>query len=211
VTSGTTGTGGTFGAGGTGGAAIGGILLAGGASSRFGGRKLLHPLPDGTPIGVAAWRNLRAALEGTVVVVREGDDELATLMAGAGAPVVRCQDARLGMGHSLVCGVRALESAGGWVVALADMPRVRPQTIAAIAERLRAGARIALPVCNGQRGHPVGFAASCRDELLALSGDSGARALLERHAAEVVRVPVDDPGIVEDVDTLEDAARIRDR
>jgi molybdenum cofactor cytidylyltransferase len=197
--------------GGSSSAVIGGILLAGGAGSRFGGRKLLYPLPDGTPIGVAAWRNLRAALAGSVAVVRAGDDELATLFAGAGAPVVRCEDAHLGMGHSLACGVRALEHAGGWVVALADMPRVHPQTIAAVAERLRAGARIALPVWNGRRGHPVGFAAACRDELLALSGDSGARALLERHAAEVVRVPVDDPGIVEDVDTPADAERLNNR
>jgi molybdenum cofactor cytidylyltransferase len=158
---------------------------------------------------VAAWQSARGA-RGSVVVVRADDDELATLFADAGARVIRCEDARLGMGHSLVCGVRALESAGGWVLALADMPRVRPQTIAAVAECLQAGARIAVPVWNGQRGHPVGFAASYRDELLALSGDSGARALLERHAGEVVRVPMDDPGIVEDVDTPEDAARIRD-
>lgn len=189
---------------------IAGILLAGGAGSRFGGRKLLHPLADGTPIGLAAWRNLRAVLEGSVAVVREGDDELARLLTDDSATVIRCRDARLGMGHSLVCGVHALEEASGWVVALADMPRVQPQTIARIADRLRVGARIAVPVWDGQRGHPVGFARSCRDELLALTGDSGARALLERHAAEVVWTPVDDPGIVEDVDTREDAARLRD-
>jgi molybdenum cofactor cytidylyltransferase len=192
------------------GAAVGGILLAAGAGSRFGGRKLLHALPDGTPLGVAAWRALRAALENAVVVVREGDEELAALMENAGARVIRCRDARLGMAHSLICGVHALETAAGWVVALADMPRVRPETIAALAQRLRAGARIAVPVWNGQRGHPVGFAASCRDELLALSGDNGARALLERHAADVARVPVDDSGIVQDVDTLDDAARLRE-
>jgi molybdenum cofactor cytidylyltransferase len=189
---------------------IAGILLAGGAGSRFGGRKLLHPLADGTPIGLAAWRNLRAVLEGSVAVVRDGDDELARLLTDDSAAVIRCRDARLGMGHSLVCGVRALEEATGWVVALADMPRVQPQTIARIADRLRVGARIAVPVWDGRRGHPVGFAGSCRDELLALTGDSGARALLERHAAEVVWMPVDDPGIVEDVDTREDAARLRD-
>jgi molybdenum cofactor cytidylyltransferase len=113
------------------------------------------------------------------------------------------------MGHSLVCGVRALTHAAGWIVALADMPRVRPETIATLVARLRAGARIAVPVWDGRRGHPVGFSASCRDELLALRGDSGARALLERHAADVVRVPVDDPGVVQDVDTLEDAARLK--
>ena len=189
---------------------IAAILLAGGAGTRFGGGKLLHPLPDGTPLGAAAWHNLRAAVERCVVVVRTGDDELATRLRAAGADVHECAQARLGMGHSLVCGVRALADAQGWIVALADMPRVRPGTIAAIAQRLAAGARIVVPVYRGQRGHPVGFAAALREELLALHGDSGARALLERHAEQVERLPVDDPGILQDVDTREDAARLNE-
>jgi len=184
------------------------VLLAGGAGTRFGGRKLLHPLPDGTPLGVAAWRNLHEAVEPVVVVVRAGDVDLAARFAAEGATVIECAHAHRGMGHSLACGVQALAGAGAWIVALADMPRVRPSTIRALADRLAAGARIVLPVWDGQRGHPVGFALSLRAELLALRGDRGARALLQRHAADVERVPVDDPGIVQDVDTLEDAARL---
>jgi len=187
---------------------LGAILLAGGAGTRFGGGKLLHPLADGTAVGIAAWRNLRAAVERSVVVVRSEDAALAARFSAERAIVVECAQAHLGMGHSLVCGVRALADARGWIVALGDMPRVRPSTILALAQRLAAGARIVVPVWDGQRGHPVGFAASLREELLALSGDSGARMLLQRHAAEVERVPVDDPGILQDVDTREDLARL---
>jgi CTP:molybdopterin cytidylyltransferase MocA len=56
-----------------------GILLAAGAAKRFGGGKLLHPLPDGTPLGVAAARNLAMALPGVLAVVRPGDSALAAM------------------------------------------------------------------------------------------------------------------------------------
>lgn len=188
--------------------AIAGVLLAGGAARRFGGGKLLHPLPSGVPIGVAAWRNLEAALPRTVVVVRTGDDALAACFREAGAQVVVSPDAENGMGHSLVSGVAATADAGGWVVALADMPNVDPRTIAAVAEAIGRGARIALPIHRGERGHPVGFDARCRADLLTLSGDSGARALLQRYADEVVKLETGDPGVVQDIDTLEDAERV---
>jgi molybdenum cofactor cytidylyltransferase len=189
-------------------ASIAGILLAAGAARRFGGAKLLHLLPDGRPIGVAAWEHLRCALDRTVVVVRPGDDAVARCYRDAGAQVVVSPDAERGMGHSLASGVAATPDAPGWIIALADMPNVRSQTIAAVAAAIGRGARIALPVYRSERGHPVGFSAVCRDELLALSGDSGARALLQRHAEEVAKVEVDDPGVLQDVDTREDAARI---
>jgi molybdenum cofactor cytidylyltransferase len=189
---------------GPGATAITGILLAAGAGSRFGGRKLLHPLPDGTPIGVAALRTLVQAIHRVVVVVRAGDAELAGCFAREGAHVLECADAVDGMGHSLAAAVRAEADAAGWIVALGDMPRVAARTIESVAAALEAGARIAVPVCRGERGHPVGFAASCRDELLALRGDAGARSILQRYAADVVRVEVDDPGILQDVDTASD-------
>jgi molybdenum cofactor cytidylyltransferase len=187
---------------------IAGVLLAGGAARRFGGGKLLHSLADGTPIGIAAWRNLRAALPRTVVVVRAGDDTLAERFRAAGASVTVSADAEKGMGHSLASGVAATSDAAGWLVALADMPCVDPRTIARIAQAVQDGARIALPVHRGTRGHPVGFDARCRDDLLVLTGDAGARTLLQRHADDVVRLEVDDPGVLQDVDTRADAERI---
>ncbi len=183
-----------------------GILLAAGAGSRFGGGKLLHPLADGTPIGVAALRNLAQVLPRTLVVVRPGDDDLAALLGREGARVIECARAVDGMGHSLAAAVEADAQGDGWVVALGDMPRVDPCSIEAVVGALAAGARVAVPMYHGKRGHPVGFAASCREALLALHGDAGARGVLQGYATEVVNVEVDDPGILQDVDTVEDLA-----
>jgi molybdenum cofactor cytidylyltransferase len=188
--------------------AIAGVLLAGGAARRFGGGKLLHPLANGVPIGIAAWRHLLAALPDSVVVVRAGDDALIERFASEHAQVVVSEHAEKGMGHSLVSGIRATSDAGGWVVALADMPHVDPSTVSAVADALRNGARIALPLYRGERGHPVGFAASCKPDLLALSGDRGARTLLQRYAGEVLELELTDPGVLQDIDTRQDAERI---
>lgn len=184
-----------------------GILLAAGAARRFGGGKLLHPLADGTPLGVAAARNLRAALDDVVAVVRPGDDALAEALAAAGCAVSVCAAAVNGMGASLAHGVGLRRAADGWVVALADMPAIRPATIRAVAAALAGGALLAAPVCGGRRGHPVGIAARFRDALLALDGDAGARDIVAAHRAQLVLVECDDPGVLLDVDTPADVPR----
>jgi molybdenum cofactor cytidylyltransferase len=89
-------------------------------------------------------------------------------------------------------------------VALADMPWIAPTTIARVADAVRKGAVIAAPFHDGQRGHPVGFAPVLRDALLALTGDDGARAVLARHRASLVRIDVDDAGVLRDIDRPSD-------
>lgn len=183
--------------------AFAGILLAAGAGSRFGGGKLLHPL-DGVAIGVRAARNMLAAGLTVTAVVRPGNDELRRLLEAAGCTVTECANAAEGMGVSLAHVIAHTRDAGGWVVALADMPRIRPETIRCITDAVRAGATLAAPTYHGERGHPVGFSATLRDELLACHGDEGARSVLKRHHAEIQLVPVDDPGVVFDIDRRED-------
>lgn len=187
---------------------IAGILLAAGAGTRFGGRKLLYPLVGGTSVGVAALRNLHSALPRVVTVVRPGDDELRQLLVRERVPIIECAKADRGMGHSLAAGVAAEPDADGWVIALGDMPHVRPGTIRAVAQALEQGAELVVPVFAGQRGHPVGFGRRFRDHLLSLSGDAGARAVLTTYASAVHQLEVDDPGVVQDVDTPADAARL---
>ncbi|HET9699539.1 MAG TPA: nucleotidyltransferase family protein [Burkholderiales bacterium] len=185
---------------------LSGVFLAAGRSSRFGADKLLHPLADGTPMAVAALRSLRAAVPAVVAVLRRDDDALARLLEYEGARVSACPRAGEGMGASLAWGVAQAAGADGWLVALADMPFIRPPTVAGVARALERGAPIAAPVHAGRRGHPVGFAAALREELLALGGDQGARALLIRHAAAVVAVECDDPGVLLDIDEPADLA-----
>ncbi len=184
---------------------IAGILLAAGSGSRFGGAKLLHRLGDGTPIGVASLRNLRKALPDVIAVVRAGDDELSKLLESEGIVVKDCEDAYLGMAHSLACAIRASMSARAWVIALGDMPYVAPATISTDARHVAQPGGIVVPAYRGKRGHPVGFGSSFRAELLSLEGDEGARSVVKRHARAVEIIDCDDPGILRDIDTPGDA------
>jgi molybdenum cofactor cytidylyltransferase len=188
-------------------APIAALLLAGGAGSRFGGGKLLHPLADGVAIGAHAARNLYASGLGVIAVVPAGDFPLADLLEQEGCEVTMCARTGRGMGASLAHGVEHTRSAGGWIIALADMPAIRPETIRRIAAALEEGAVIVAPVYQGTRGHPVGFAGKLRDELTALDGDSGARAVIERHRESVTLLETDDPGVLYDVDRKSDLDR----
>jgi len=186
---------------------IAGVLLAAGSGSRFGGGKLLARLADGTPVGVRSARALRAAVDRALAVVRPGDGELAALLEAEGFEVLPFADAAEGMGASLAFGVAAIPDAGGWLVALADMPWVRPETVSAVAGLLRGGALIAAPARGGRRGHPVGFGHSLISELTGLRGDRGAREVLTRHADSILLLDVDDDGILFDVDELDDISK----
>lgn len=177
-----------------------GILLAAGTGSRFGANKLLHPLEDGVPLALHAARSLRAALGEVVAVVRDVHGEVARLLSAEGLRVACCERAAEGMGASIACGVAAASGAAGWVIGLADMPFVRPGTVAAVAAALGAGATIAAPVHDGRRGHPVGFSHRFRDDLRVLTGDVGARGLLGAYAEQVLLIECGDAGVLMDVD-----------
>lgn len=177
-----------------------GILLAAGSSQRFGADKRLHPLADGTPMALASARRLAQACARTVVVIRPGDTVLASLLAAEGLETVVCRDAARGMGHSLSCGITASAEAGGWLLALADMPYIEPASYAAVLSSLQGGASLTRPAYRGKLGHPVGFSADHLPELLALTGDQGGKAILEAHWDKLQYCPVDDPGVLKDID-----------
>lgn len=195
---------------------IRGLLLCGGAAARFGSDKLLSVPPQRAgdrdapePIAVMAARNLIAGAGNALAVIRPGARELRAILERAGCAVVESEQCVKGIGESLAAAVAASRDAAGWIVALGDMPFVRPATVEAVRAQLEIGALVAAPLnaVTGERGHPVGFASTLRDELLALRGDYGARAVILRHHDELVPVPVDDPGIFMDIDTPEQLAR----
>lgn len=183
-----------------------GLLLAAGSATRFGSDKLLHRLLHGVPIAVQAARHLKKEIARVVAVVRPNSDHLAGLLRAEECEVVVCPNADEGMGASLAYAVRVAGAADGYLVALADMPFVRPTSIGAVRDALASGARIAAPYFRTRRGHPVGISGKFRSELEALGGDEGARQLLAAHEAELVKVPVGDPGVVRDIDKPADLA-----
>jgi molybdenum cofactor cytidylyltransferase len=185
--------------------AIVGVLLAAGSSRRFGADKLTRRLPEGGEVAVRACQNLRAGVDQVLAAVRPGDLELAQKLLAVGAEIIVCPDAGRGMGASLACGVRASSPQTlAWLVALADMPWIKPATIQAVAQAMRCGADLAAPCWQGRRGHPVGFAARHRAALSALDGDAGAKSVIDAHAERLRLIDVDDPGVVRDIDRPED-------
>ncbi|PWF43166.1 nucleotidyltransferase family protein [Massilia glaciei] len=189
-----------------------GILLAAGSGRRFdpsGTRnKLLAPLAAGQPaVVVATATAMLSVLPRVVAVVPDGAGAVAAALRELGCDVVACPDAKLGMAASLVRALRHCPTGtAGWIIALGDMPYVQAATIAALRDALDRGATIAAPVHAGRRGNPVAFGSVHLEQLLALQGDRGARAIVE--ANRVTEVPVDDPGIFQDIDTAADLERL---
>ena len=113
-----------------------------------------------------------------------------------------------GMGDSIARGVRATADAQGWLILPADLPLVQPQTLLQVATALQEHP-VAVPMWQGQQGHPVGFAAECFAALSALDGDKGASRIVQayRHMQRVHMLQVEDAGIAADIDTVDDLAR----
>jgi molybdenum cofactor cytidylyltransferase len=166
------------------------------------------------PMALRAARNAIEGTGGALAVIPPGAAALRDLLAEAGCAILESADTARGLGASLAAGVAHAPDAEGWIVALGDMPFIQPATFAAILSALRAGALIAAPIHkeSGVRGHPVGFARSLKNELLALDGDEGARSVIHRHRDSIVLISVDDEGIAIDIDTPADlrVARTRD-
>lgn len=192
------------------------IILAAGASRRFGSDKLLYPLTRrGLTMPLAA-HSLLPWIDNfgqvTVVVRPQFNSSAIELALGKASAAsirwVECADAAQGMAASLACGVRANSDACGWLIGLADMPALPSQAVASVRQALAGGAALAATALHGRRGHPVGFAAHYRAQLLALQGDTGARALLERDCGQMTLIETNDDGIFVDVDTSDDLEQL---
>ncbi len=181
-----------------------GLLLAAGSSRRFGRDKLELPLANGTPMAVAAAAGLLAVCKRTIAVVRPADERLATLLSEAGCEIVRARHAELGMGASLAAGVHASPEAEAWIVALADMPYIDRRSHQAVLSRLRSGASLVATQYQGRLGQPVGFSKQWFSQLVNLTGEQGGKTLLESHPEQLVLCPVEDKGVLLDIDTPAD-------
>jgi molybdenum cofactor cytidylyltransferase len=119
------------------------------------------------------------------------------------------------MSTSLRAGVAAVadHDVDGALVQLGDMPRVTAAHLDALVAAFDpdADATIVVPTCERKRGNPVLLGRRHFADIAQLTGDVGARALIERHADQVRLLPIDDPAILLDVDTPEALAAARAR
>lgn len=191
-----------------------GLLLAAGKGSRFdpagNQNKLLQITANGQLVAENSARNLLAVLPDSLAILSTTSsidtlELLSSTLQKTGCMLTVCPNAEQGMAASLVHGLQQSADYAGWIIALADMPYVKPDSIKKLLYTMQAGVDIGVLVYQGQRGNPVGFSRKYLDQLLALSGDQGARKLLQQYL--VTEIAVDDPGILHDIDVPEDLAK----
>ncbi len=188
------------------------LILAAGASRRMrGDDKLLRQI-EGEPL---LQRTARQAVESKAqavhVVVPAGHHEREGVLAGSGVSIVPCRDWREGMGASLRAGIAMIpEEASAVIVSLADMPDITAahynaliEAFAATASDVRSFQILRAVTASGRVGHPVLFGKAWLKELVQVSGDHGARGILQREKRDIVLVPTEGEGAVTDLDTPE--------
>jgi molybdenum cofactor cytidylyltransferase len=186
------------------------VVLAAGAGVRFGGRKLLAPF-EGDVLLAAALRSARAAPVRAVTLVTGSYAEAVAEAASRLDPAVRivhAADHAEGLAASLRAGVASLPpEVEAAFVFLGDMPRVPPAVLAPLADAVARGAPAAAPIYAGRRGNPVVLGRALFPAVLTLTGDRGARALLDGLGERLALVDSPDDGVLFDVDRPEDLRR----
>jgi molybdenum cofactor cytidylyltransferase len=191
---------------------IGGVVLAAGQSRRMGHPKLLLLL-DGRPvIHHAVSALVDAGLADVVVVVPPEHSALAEALSDLPARLAVNPAPEAGQAGSVVAGIAALSPvADAAVIALGDQPGVPRVVLVALLECYRAtGKAIVAPGYREGRGNPVLFAASVFPELIRLTGDQGARRVIDADPGRVALVPFDIP-MPPDLDTPDDYESLRAR
>ncbi len=184
----------------------GAVILAAGFSRRLPGEDKLLKTYRGRALLAHVLETVAGlGLGDAVIVTGDAGERIGQLARPWRLRRVTNDDAAAGMGGSIAAGVCALpEGLAGIFVALGDMPEVAPEDYARLAAaHEQRPERICVPVWEGRRGHPVLFGADHRDALAALSGDAGARSVLQR-AGEVVSVRAVSAGVLIDLDTHAD-------
>jgi molybdenum cofactor cytidylyltransferase len=180
------------------------IVLAAGASTRFGGIKQLVRI-DGRPLlHATVSRAVEVAGAATIVVLGANAAELAPLLTHTPATIVVNRNWREGIGSSIRAGIARLPAAcTGAMLMLADQAAVTSQDLQRLVGTWRRQPEyIAAALYAGSTGVPAVFPRSRFRELAELRGDIGARMLLQRNPDRVVRVPMDSAAL--DIDTPED-------
>jgi molybdenum cofactor cytidylyltransferase len=199
-----------------------GVILAAGESTRMGSDKALLPWP---PVGTAgggsgetflsaAIRSLSQANDMVIVVAGKNEPNLEPVVYAAGAFLVRNPDPARGQFSSLQVGLQDILNRGrdAAMVTLVDRPPVQPATL----DRLRVAFEDAVgrekwalvPEFEGQHGHPILIGREMIEAFLTAPPTASGREIEHQHQEKIEYLPIDDPGVVRNVDTPQDYAAL---
>ena len=189
---------------------ISAVILAAGTSSRMGRPK---PLLDvgGQRLLERVFRAVQRSIAEEIVVILGADaDRVTKEVPLDGAKVVVNEHYLEGMSTSIRAGIRSLsKEAECYFVVLRHQPLLQTETLDAMGEEWRAThAPVLIPTFHGVRGNPVLLDRSVFGEVESITGDRGCRSIFGNYEGEIVEVPVSDPGVLLDIDTEEQLARV---
>ena len=188
------------------------IVLAAGRSRRMGRPKQLLPLKSLTMIEVVA-RRVRPHVDCLVAVIGHAGEQVAAVLRPLGVILTVNDDVDRGMLSSVKCGLRAAGPGWqGYLFCLGDQPGLTDSVVGAVLAGAASAERgIVIPAFSGRRGHPVYVSRRYYDEILGLDESLGLNAVTGSHPADTLEIPVDEPAVLEDMDTPADYARLLGR
>jgi len=185
------------------------IVLAAGSSTRMGVVKPLVRI-GGKPMLESTLSTLLQSRVDEIVVVLGHSAQLIqeTIPFGSARIVINDSYAE-GIASSLRIGLSSVRAnAEAALIVLADQPFLKAETVDRLIEEYRSKKpEIIVPTYNGFRGNPALLDRSLFPELAQLSGDTGCRAIVGRHTRGLLKVAVQDPGVLVDLDTPADVQR----
>lgn len=185
---------------------ISAIVLAAGESARLGRCKQLIRLGEKTILEHVLALIAQSSIDDVIVVLGAHADEIREHIQFAAQRIVMNPDYARGMSGSIRAGLRAVNAKStAAMFVLGDLPFVTPQTIDRLVDAyLRSRPSIVIPTYRGARGNPVIVDRSMFARMMEIAGDVGFRTVFDQVADAILEVPVDDVGIVTDIDTQQD-------
>ncbi len=184
------------------------MVLAAGFSSRMKRNKLLLPFRGKTVIENTVTGFLNSQIDGVMVIL--GNEKKEIRQALASYPVQFIENHRYdqGMSTSVQAGIRSMSGDSdidGVMVIPGDMPLVQSKTVNLLLDTYKdSHFSIFIPVYQGKKGHPVLFDRLLFPQLLDISGDVGAREVVQKNISRCLVINTDDPGILIDIDCPEE-------
>lgn len=193
-------------------AGVAAVVLAAGRSSRMGvHNKLLADIAGKPMVRRVVETALASKTRPVLVVTGHQSAEVAAALAGLEVAPITNANYATGLASSLKAGIRAVPAeCAGALILLGDMPRIAVEHVDRLVDAFAvAPDTIVVPVHEGRHGNPVLWPRHLFPELLQLEGDAGAKRLIAAHQSNVREVNLQASGVLDDIDTPEELARMR--
>lgn len=187
------------------------IVLAAGQGSRMGGGKLLLPIGDVALIALTVRQLLAVPVADIVVVIGVYGSAVQQSLQELPVRFAVNPDPNSEMVESIRKGLALIDPTNiqAFLILPGDMPLVRPSTVRAVAQALLESDRtVAVPLFGNRKGHPVVFRADLYETVLTFRSLQGIRPLVHGENIRPLQVPVDDEGVVTDVDSWDDYRKV---